>query len=54
MSFYMLWHERSQTSSCNRWLRDLVRTVAREIETFGQHAGLRLVQRWTPSITGAL
>ena len=44
MSFYMLWHERSHASSCNRWLRSLVRSVAGEIEAFGQRAALRLVQ----------
>ena len=44
MSFYLLWHERSQHSACNRWLRDIVRGVSREIEAFGQRKALRLVR----------
>lgn len=34
MNFYMLWHERSHASPCNKWLRDLVRGVAGEIGRF--------------------
>lgn len=32
MRFYLLWHERAQTSSANRWLRDQITTVARLLE----------------------
>jgi DNA-binding transcriptional LysR family regulator len=32
MKFYMLWHERTHTSAFERWLRDLVRRVAKEIQ----------------------
>jgi len=28
MSFYLLWHERSHSSACSRWLRQLIREVA--------------------------
>lgn len=41
MSFYMLWHERSHASPCNRWLRGLIRSVGDEIEAFGQGAEIR-------------
>ena len=31
MSFYLLWHERSHSSACSRWLRQLIREVASRV-----------------------
>lgn len=31
MSFYLLWHERSQNAACSRWLRQLIREVAARV-----------------------
>lgn len=31
MAFYLLWHERSHSSACSRWLRQLIREVASRV-----------------------
>ena len=30
MAFYLLWHERSQSSRYHRWLRETIRRLVRE------------------------
>jgi DNA-binding transcriptional LysR family regulator len=35
MKFCMLWHERSHRSGRNRWLRDVVRRIASEVNEIG-------------------
>jgi DNA-binding transcriptional LysR family regulator len=39
MRFHMLWHERSHNSRQGEWLRDIARSVAREIVRFNGLAG---------------
>lgn len=47
MKFCMLWHERAHNSAFERWFRNLVRTVAREVEVL--HGAKSLHKQ--PSIT---
>lgn len=43
MSLYILWHERMQNSASNRWLRGLVRRVAKRFD-LSLHSGDRCMQ----------
>lgn len=40
MPFYLLWHERSQSSRYHRWLRELIRRIMRETDVLAVPVGL--------------